>query len=134
MSRSVFSAELRSKLVLQFFASCDTLCSFVYVMPFFAFITLFFVGYVTLSCAFCGIQKCIYCRSSASGKNNGACVQCCAGKCAVSFHVTCLVLAGFVLEPSDWPQPTEIYCERHQRTRFKVSSLCGTCNKQFSTG
>lgn len=63
--------------------------------------------------------KCIYCRSSASGKNNGACVQCCAGKCAVSFHVTCLVLAGFVLEPSDWPQPTEIYCERHQRTRFK---------------
>lgn len=79
------------------------------------------------------IQKCFYCRSTASGKDNGACVQCCAGKCAVSFHVTCLVLAGFALEPSDWPQPTETYCERHQRTRFKVSSLCCTCNKRFST-
>ncbi|KAL9951527.1 hypothetical protein ACROYT_G044203 [Oculina patagonica] len=64
--------------------------------------------------------KCFYCRSTFSGKdNNGACVQCCAGKCAVSFHVTCLVLAGFALEPSDWPQPTETFCERHQRTRFK---------------
>jgi len=65
--------------------------------------------------------KCFYCRenSVASGKDNGACVQCCAGKCAVSFHVTCFVLAGFGLEPSDWPQPTETYCERHQRTRFK---------------
>lgn len=65
--------------------------------------------------------KCFYCRSSstASGRENGACVQCCAGKCAVSFHVTCFVLAGFVLEPSDWPQPTETYCERHLRTRFK---------------
>lgn len=68
------------------------------------------------------LQKCFYCRSTASGKdNNGACVQCCAGKCAVSFHVTCFVLAGFALEPSDWPQPTETFCERHQRTRFKVS-------------
>ncbi|KAJ7356170.1 Lysine-specific demethylase 4B [Desmophyllum pertusum] len=63
--------------------------------------------------------KCFYCRSMASGKDNGACVQCCAGKCAVSFHVTCFALAGFELEPSDWPQPTETYCERHQRTRFK---------------
>ena len=69
------------------------------------------------------IQKCFFCRlsSATSGKDNGACVQCCAGKCAVSFHVTCFVLAGFGLEPSDWPQPTETYCERHQRTRFKVS-------------
>lgn len=63
--------------------------------------------------------KCYYCRSSSIGKETGACVQCCAGKCAVSFHVTCLVLAGLGLEPSDWPQPTETFCERHQRTRFK---------------
>lgn len=65
--------------------------------------------------------KCYYCRSSLLGsvKENGACVQCCAGKCAVSFHVTCFVLAGFGLEPSDWPQPTETYCERHQRSKFK---------------
>lgn len=89
--------------------------------------------HVTRSPWFVCIQKCFYCRSTASGRDNGACVQCCAGKCAVSFHVTCLVLAGFALEPSDWPQPTETYCERHQRTRFKVSSLCCTCNKRFST-
>lgn len=87
--------------------------------------TLFLSFYSFLSCldAICSLskQKCSYCRSSlvASG-NNGACVQCCAGKCAISFHVTCFVLAGFGLEPSDWPQPTETYCERHQRTRFKV--------------
>lgn len=63
--------------------------------------------------------KCFYCKTSSAQKENGACVQCCAGKCAVSFHVTCLLLAGFSLEPNDWPQPTETYCERHQRTRFK---------------
>ena len=85
---------------------------------------------VSRSVLFFFIQKCFYCRSTASGKDNGACVQCCAGKCAVSFHVTCFVLAGFALEPSDWPQPTETYCERHQRTRFKVSIFCGAeaCN------
>ena len=123
-----------------FFTSCVTLCSLDFVMLFlFACITLFSVDYVTFNCVNCDslwfvcMQKCFYCRSTTSGKNNGACAQCCAGKCAVSFHVTCLVLAGFALEPSDWPQPTETYCERHQRTRFKVSSFCYTCNKQFST-
>lgn len=125
-----------------FFSFLVTLCCFLchalffcLCLTFFAFIMHFSVDYITLSCVFLsGLQKCFYCRSTASGKENGACVQCCAGKCAVSFHVTCLVLAGFALEPSDWPQPTETYCERHQRTRFKVNSLCETCNKQFSTG
>ena len=70
-------------------------------------------------------QKCYYCRSrlQSSGKDQGACVQCCAGKCAVSYHVTCFVMAGFGLEASDWPQPTETYCDRHQKSRTKVSHL-----------
>ena len=95
------------------FCCCVTTCSV-------AWITLYPIHCVTLCFAY--VQKCFYCRSSsaANSKDNGACVQCCAGKCAVSFHVTCFVLAGFVLEPSDWPQPTETYCEMHQRTRFKV--------------
>ncbi|XP_073227774.1 lysine-specific demethylase 4C-like isoform X1 [Porites lutea] len=65
--------------------------------------------------------KCYYCRSrlQSSGKDQGACVQCCAGKCAVSYHVTCFVMAGFGLEASDWPQPTETYCDRHQKSRTK---------------
>lgn len=115
--------------MFQLFAFCVTLSSFVCVMLYFACVTLLSVDYVTFSCVdvtrsgFFGLQKCFYCRSTVSGKDNGACVQCCAGKCAVSFHVTCIVLAGFVLEPSDWPQPTETYCERHQRTRVKVSWL-----------
>lgn len=114
------------------FASCVTFCFVACHAP----VSVDYVTYSAFDCHalwFVCIQKCFYCRSTASGKDNGACVQCCAGKCAVSFHVTCFVLAGFAMEPSDWPQPTETYCERHQRTRFKVSSLCETCNKQFST-
>lgn len=129
LSRSV-STVFWSNLEFQLFAFCVTLFSFVCVMLCSACVTLLSVDYVTIifvnvtrSGFSFGIQKCFYCRSTSGGADNGACVQCCAGKCAVSFHVTCIVLAGFALEPSDWPQPTETYCERHQRTRVKVSWL-----------
>ncbi|XP_031556170.1 lysine-specific demethylase 4C-like [Actinia tenebrosa] len=62
--------------------------------------------------------KCSICRSVSSDLQS-ACVQCCAGKCATAYHVTCYILAGNKLEPSDWPQPVETYCERHSRNKFK---------------
>ncbi|KXJ18313.1 lysine-specific demethylase 4A [Exaiptasia diaphana] len=62
--------------------------------------------------------KCSICHS-VSGSKESACVQCCAGKCATAYHVTCYIMAGNRLEPSDWPQPVETYCDRHRRDKFK---------------
>ena len=89
-----------------------------------------------LSTSVFALQKCLYCRNSgASGLLDSACTQCCAGKCAVSFHVTCCVLAGIPLEPSDWPQPVEMFCERHRRVKFKVNQCCVLGNtKRLTVG
>jgi len=62
--------------------------------------------------------KCNYCRRSSNGTtNNGACVQCAAGKCAQSFHVTCSFHNGVSLHAGDWPLPVESYCQKHDRAK-----------------
>eukprot|EP00794_Sanderia_malayensis_P007810 gene7809-8656_t len=63
--------------------------------------------------------RCVYCRrSSSEGVNNGACVQCIAGKCAHSFHITCGFQNGIPLYSGDWPMPLEFMCRQHAKTRF----------------
>ena len=72
----------------------------------------------SLNLFFPTLQKCNYCRRSSNGTtNNGACVQCAAGKCAQSFHVTCSFHNGVSLHAGDWPLPVESYCQKHDKAK-----------------
>ncbi|XP_060889825.1 lysine-specific demethylase 4B [Labrus mixtus] len=59
--------------------------------------------------------KCVFCHSSNSSQNRGACIQCSYGNCATSFHVTCAQIAGVVMKPADWPYVVSVTCHRHKR-------------------
>ncbi|XP_048585071.1 lysine-specific demethylase 4C isoform X2 [Nematostella vectensis] len=65
--------------------------------------------------------RCSICNEPPASVTRSACVQCCAGKCATSFHVTCCLLTSKPLEPSDWPQPISTYCDRHRRDKYKAA-------------
>ncbi|EDO35083.1 predicted protein [Nematostella vectensis] len=65
--------------------------------------------------------RCSICNEPPASVTRSACVQCCAGKCATSFHVTCCLLTSKPLEPSDWPQPISTYCGRHRRDKYKAA-------------
>ncbi|XP_078573890.1 lysine-specific demethylase 4C-like isoform X2 [Branchiostoma floridae x Branchiostoma japonicum] len=65
--------------------------------------------------------KCCYCKKiMKKGVNMGACIQCSAGKCALSFHVTCAHAAGMAMEPGDWPFSVYVICQRHTCNRERT--------------
>ncbi|XP_067137574.1 lysine-specific demethylase 4A-like isoform X2 [Centruroides vittatus] len=66
--------------------------------------------------------KCSYCHKMFSNFNlvNGICIQCSAGKCSLSFHVTCGYMAGVTFETCDWPVPVYITCTRHTANKEKM--------------
>lgn len=66
--------------------------------------------------------KCSYCHKMMNRftKINGICIQCSAGKCSLSFHVTCGHVAGVTFETCDWPVPVYITCTRHTANKEKM--------------
>ena len=44
-------------------------------------------------------------------------MQCVAGKCAQSFHVTCSFHNGVSLYTGDWPLSVEPYCHKHEKAK-----------------
>ncbi|XP_040846599.1 lysine-specific demethylase 4B isoform X1 [Ochotona curzoniae] len=57
--------------------------------------------------------KCVYCRKRMK-KVSGACIQCSYEHCSTSFHVTCALAAGVLMEPDDWPYVVSITCLKHK--------------------
>lgn len=55
-----------------------------------------------------------------SHKPMQACVQCSAGKCSMSFHVTCALAAGIPFESCDWPFLIYVTCPRHLGNKEKL--------------
>uniref|UniRef100_A0A6F9DFV9 [histone H3]-trimethyl-L-lysine(9) demethylase n=1 Tax=Phallusia mammillata TaxID=59560 RepID=A0A6F9DFV9_9ASCI len=67
--------------------------------------------------------KCSYCKDNKFKQTSGVCLQCCAVKCAVSFHTTCAHAAGIPIEPGNWPFPVYIHCREH--AMMKITGLEG---------
>ncbi|XP_038147555.1 lysine-specific demethylase 4B isoform X1 [Cyprinodon tularosa] len=59
--------------------------------------------------------KCIFCHSTNSNPNRGACIQCTHEHCSTSFHVTCAQIAGVVMKPADWPYVLSVTCHKHTK-------------------
>lgn len=73
------------------------------------------------------IQKCIYC------KEIGANIGCCAPKCRHTFHTTCGLHSGSLMQFED---PYRSFCHRHAATvvcpksrkvRHKTTEMCSIC-------
>ncbi len=69
----------------------------------------------------CSLQKCGYCcgflADRAAPEVDGGLVQCSAGKCTMSYHVTCGHAAGVVFEPGELPYPVYMVCHKHLGNR-----------------
>ena len=80
-------------------------------------------------------QKCFYCYAMVKDTDKwGVCVQCSAGRCTTSFHVTCAMAAEVLFETSDWPNLVYITCNKHTANKGKVWHSCKRLNKRFRTG
>ncbi|XP_062965710.1 lysine-specific demethylase 4B isoform X2 [Cynocephalus volans] len=66
--------------------------------------------------------KCVYCRKRMR-KVSGACIQCSYEHCSTSFHVTCALAAGVLMEPDDWPYVVSITCLKHKAGGHAVQFL-----------
>ena len=55
-------------------------------------------------------------------ENSGVCVQCSAGRCTTSFHVTCAMAAEVLFEAHHDKDPKKvfIYCKEHTEQKLKV--------------
>lgn len=73
----------------------------------------------------CGLQKCFYCYNLVKDTDKwGVCVQCSAGRCTTSFHVTCAMAAEVLFETGDFPFMVYITCNKHTANKGKVSLFC----------
>lgn len=67
-------------------------------------------------------QKCVHCLDiTRDSEHMGVCTQCCTGKCATAFHVTCGHAAGIQFRISDWPFPIYLTCTKHLAPKTSVS-------------
>ncbi|XP_014668968.1 PREDICTED: lysine-specific demethylase 4A-like isoform X2 [Priapulus caudatus] len=81
--------------------------------------------------------KCTFCYAWMKYKQpaSQACIQCSAGKCSMSFHVTCAVAAGILFENCDWPFLIYVACPRHLVNKEKsVKPISARQNSEVDEG